>query len=251
MYDIETKAKELVDETDHFSAEELLKHILDCFGERIALSSSFSVEDQVLTDMMCRLSKRPKIFTLDTGRLPQETFALIEDTRKKYDIDIEILFPDADAVEQMVRKHGPNLFYKSIADRKECCRIRKIEPLKHRLTDLDAWLCGLRKEQSTTRTELEHVQVDPSFGLIKVSPLADWTIEQVWAYVRSHDVPYSVLHDQEYPSIGCAPCTRAVEKGEDVRCGRWWWEEPEQKECGLHFRPDGVLGRIEEGQSHD
>ncbi len=248
MLDIGTKARELADQTEHLSAEALLKQVLTCFGERIALSSSFSVEDQVLTDMLCQLSEKPKVFTLDTGRLPQETFTLMDDTRRRYDIDIEILFPDTVAVEEMVAEYGPNLFYESIELRKECCRVRKIQPLKRGLAALDAWVCGLRREQSTTRSDLERVQADQSFGLIKISPLADWTTEQVWDYVRSHDVPYNTLHDRGYPSIGCAPCTRAVERGEDVRGGRWWWEAPEHKECGLHLRPDGSLGPAKEGQ---
>jgi len=248
MLNIESKARELADQTEHSSAEALLKHVVAFFDERIALSSSFSIEDQVLTDMLCQLSERPKVFTLDTGRLPQETFTVMDETRRRYGIDIEILFPDTVAVEQMVRRYGPNLFYESVELRKECCRVRKIEPLKRGLADLDAWVCGLRREQSSTRGDLERVQVDQSFGLIKVSPLADWTSQQVRDYVRSHDVPYNALHDQAYPSIGCAPCTRAVEPGEDVRGGRWWWEAPEHKECGLHLGADGVLRPAKEGQ---
>lgn len=246
MSELETDVQELLEETRSQSAEELVQTVLARFGERVALASSLGVEDQVLTDMMCQTVAQPKIFTLDTGRLPQETFEVIEGTRKKYGIEIEIIFPERDQVEHMVRTQGPNLFYEGVAQRKECCRIRKIEPLRRRLDALDAWICGLRSEQSTTRTELDRVEADETFGLVKISPLADWSTDDVWEYVKARDIPYNVLHDRGYPSIGCAPCTRAVEPGQDLRAGRWWWEIPEQKECGLHLRPDGKLGRRED-----
>jgi phosphoadenosine phosphosulfate reductase len=142
----------------------------------------------------------------------------------------------------MVNGSGVNLFYESVELRKQCCAVRKMAPLKKRLASLDAWVCGLRSEQSTTRSDLARVSVDEAFGLIKVAPLADWSTDQVWAYIKEHDIPTNALHDQGYPSIGCAPCTRAVESGEDIRAGRWWWEAPEHKECGLHLHPDGTLG---------
>jgi phosphoadenosine phosphosulfate reductase len=172
---------------------------------------------------------------LDTGRLPQETYDVIEETREKYNIEIKVMFPDLKQVEQMVNENGPNLFYESIENRKLCCRIRKVEPLKRALSELDAWICGLRAEQSPTRQKLDKVEWDENFNLIKINPLADWTQNQVWQYIKENNVPYNELHDKGYPSIGCAPCTRPIEPGENIRAGRWWWENPEHKECGLHL----------------
>ena len=222
--------------TKSSSAQELLKTVLLRFGDKIALSSSFSVEDQVILDMLAKLTESPKVFTLDTGRLPQETYDLIEQTREKYNIEIEIFFPDYKKVEEMVNKYGPNLFYKSAELRKLCCNVRKIELLTRKLSQLDAWICGLRSEQAITRADLKRVEADYKFNVIKISPLADWTTEQVWNYIKTNDIPYNRLYDNGYTSIGCAPCTRAVETGGDIRSGRWWWEEPEHKECGLHLK---------------
>ena len=229
---------------DH-SAEDLFAYVLRLFKGRIALASSFGAEDQVLTDMICRTAAchgqdaPATVFTLDTGRLPEETYELMERTRRKYGIRIDVLFPDCHEVEAMVGQHGCNLFYESIENRRLCCRVRKIEPLRRRLASLDAWICGLRAEQSPTREGLNRIDWDETFGLVKVCPLADWTTEAVWDYIRHNDVPYNALHDKGYPSIGCAPCTRAIKAGEDIRAGRWWWETPEHKECGLHLRGDG------------
>ena len=229
---------EIQSKTREYSAQQLLEYVVDRFEGRIGFASSFGAEDQVLTDMLCKITSESIVFTLDTGRLPEETYQLIEQTRQKYGIRIEILFPDRADVEEMVNEQGPNLFYESIENRKLCCRVRKIEPLKRRLASLDAWICGLRAEQSTTRTGLLRVDADETFGLIKVCPLADWTTEQVWDYIRSNNVPYNKPHDKGYPSIGCDPGTRAVKDGEDIRAGRWWWESPEHKECGLHLHAD-------------
>ncbi|MHC4517313.1 MAG: phosphoadenylyl-sulfate reductase [Planctomycetota bacterium] len=223
-------------ETSGLDPEQLLRHVVEKFADKIALASSFGAEDQVLTDMLCKISDRPRIFTLDTGRLPEETYEVMEATRQKYGIQIDILFPDCEQVENMVNTHGPNLFYESIEARKLCCQIRKVEPLKRMLSGLEAWICGLRAEQSLTRTGLQRVEWDETFGILKVSPLADWTAEQVWDYIKKNDVPYNKLHDKGYPSIGCAPCTRAIGPDDDIRSGRWWWEEPEHKECGLHWK---------------
>jgi len=226
--DIDTQTKD-------YNAQQLLEYALKKFCGEIAFASSFGAEDQILIDMLCKINKDVRIFTLDTGRLPDETYELIEITRKKYGIEIEILFPDYKEIEQMVNKYGPNLFYRDIESRKLCCEIRKIRPLKRALAGLDAWICGLRAEQSSTRAGLQRIALDENFGLIKVCPLADWTAEQVWDYIRENDVPCNKLHDNGYPSIGCAPCTRAIKPGEDIRAGRWWWEEPKYKECGLHL----------------
>jgi phosphoadenosine phosphosulfate reductase len=228
--------EQLVRETESYSEQELLKLLVERFGDQIALATSFGAEDQVLTDMLCKIESKPSVFTLDTGRLPEETYKVMQATREKYGIQIDILFPDYKQVEEMVNKFGPNLFYSRIENRKYCCRIRKIEPLKRKLNGLQAWICGLRAEQSVTRTDLQRIDYDDNFGLIKVSPLVDWTTEQVWNYIRENKVPYNRLHDKGYSSIGCAPCTRAIRDGEDIRAGRWWWEQPEHKECGLHLK---------------
>ncbi len=222
-----------------YSAEALLSYFLESFQGRIVLASSMAAEDQVLTDMILKTHSKTQIVTLDTGRLPQETYDVIEATQKHYDIKIKVLFPDYKQVEKMIDEHGPNLFFESVQNRKLCCHIRKIEPLKRAMSDMDVWICGLRKEQSVTRTELEPIAWDEQFGLIKLSPLLDWTTDRVWDYIRQNNVPYNALHDKGYPSIGCAPCTRAVEQGQDVRAGRWWWETAEHKECGLHWNRQG------------
>ncbi len=218
-----------------FSAEQILEFALRRFDGKIALATSFGAEDQVLTRMLCSLGKPIRIFTLDTGRLPQETYDVMEVTQKKYGIAIKVYCPEAHQVESMVESGGVNLFYRSVENRKQCCYVRKIEPLKRALKGLDAWICGLRKEQSVTRQAVEPIAWDDQFGLYKICPLADWTTQQVWDYIRTHEIPYHPLHDKGYPSIGCAPCTRAVEAGGDIRSGRWWWEQPEHKECGLHW----------------
>ncbi len=239
---LEQQVVELREQTQSMSAEDLLATLWQRFAGKIALSSSLGAEDQVLTHMLTQQFKDPAVFTLDTGRLPQETYDVLQATRERYGIEIEIVFPDTQQVQDLVNTHGPNPFYNGVELRKRCCQVRKIEPLKRALTGLDAWVCGLRSEQSATRSDLDRVVVDEQFGLIKISPLADWTTQQVWDYIKQHDIPYNVLHDQGYPSIGCAPCTRAVQPGQGLRDGRWWWEVPEHKECGLHLRPDGTLG---------
>jgi phosphoadenosine phosphosulfate reductase len=218
------------------SAENILRTALEQYAGRIALSSSLSIEDQVITDILVRLDPAARIFTLDTGRLFPETYTLIDRTNKYYGIRIEVFFPEREAVEAMVNGQGINLFYDSLPQRKECCRVRKIEPLRRAFAGLDAWICGLRREQSVTRTEVLPVERDEANGLVKINPLFDWTEQEVWDYIHTHNVPYNVLHDEGFPSIGCQPCTRAVASGADPRSGRWWWESPEHKECGLHRR---------------
>jgi len=228
-------------ETQNLGFFELLEWSVRKFAGRIAFASSFGAEDQVIVDMLSRIAPSTRIFTLDTGRLPQATYDLMEATRKRYGMDIEVFFPDGKHVEEMVNKYGANLFYESIENRKLCCRVRKIEPLKRALAGLEAWICGLRQEQSSTRAGLEAMDWDETFGLWKICPLAAWSTEQVWEYIRDNDVPYNRLHDEGYPSIGCAPCTRAVGEDEDIRAGRWWWEAAEHKECGLHLHGEGQL----------
>ena len=217
------------------SAQEIVAWALKQFGDRVALASSFGAEDVVLIDMMVKADPTARIFTLDTGRLNQETYDVMDKIRETYHVSIEIMFPNTEAVEQMVREKGLNLFYHAIDNRKQCCGVRKVEPLNRALKGLDAWITGLRRDQVVTRGTTKKVDLDVDHGgIVKINPLADWTWDQVWDYVKQQQVPYNVLHDQGYPSIGCAPCTRAVRPGEDFRAGRWWWERPDQKECGLH-----------------
>lgn len=215
--------------------QELLRYFLDEFKGRIGLSTSLSIEDQMLTDMIASLHPSTRIFTLDTGRLFPETYSLIEKTARKYpSIHLEVFFPDATEVEQMVSESGINLFYDGIEQRKRCCNIRKLQPLRRAFEGLEVWICGLRREQSVTRSDMQAVEWDEANKLIKLNPLIDYTEEQVWKYIRANKVPYNQLHDKGFPSIGCQPCTRAVAPGEAIRSGRWWWENPEHKECGLH-----------------
>ena len=218
------------------SAQEIVGYFLQAYQGRIALSSSLSIEDQTLTDMIEASPEACRIFTLDTGRLFPETYQLIDKTNLTYGITLEVFFPDYKEVQRMVREEGINLFYNSIESRHRCCQIRKLEPLARAFQGLDAWICGLRREQSVTRKDMQVVEWDEMHGLIKVNPLISWTEQQVWDYIHEHHVPYNKLHDRHYPSIGCEPCTRAVEPGEDVRAGRWWWESPDHRECGLHQR---------------
>jgi len=212
------------------------------------LASSFGSEDMVLLDLVAEHAPSIGVFTLDTGRLPEETLVLIDRARDRYGLPIEIYFPDAARVERFVRERGVNAFYQSVALRETCCAIRKTEPLARALAGRGAWITGLRREQSVTRTDLPYREFDTLHGLPKFNPLVDWTEEDVWTYVRARQVPYNALHDHGYRSIGCAPCTRAVEPGEDVRAGRWWWENPEHKECGLHRRPIGFVRKAAQTQ---
>ena len=202
----------------------------------IAFANSMGAEDMVLTDIILREKLAISIFSLDTGRLPVETYDLIAATEKHYNTKLDIYFPQAETVESYVKTKGINAFYESIELRKTCCFMRKVEPLQRALKGKQAWITGMRAEQSTTRTDLPFREFDAGNHLEKLNPLSDWTEQEVWAYIRMFDVPYNKLHDQFYPSIGCAPCTRPIALGEDVRAGRWWWEDPTNKECGLHVK---------------
>jgi phosphoadenosine phosphosulfate reductase len=219
---------------EEMSEEELLHYFLNQFKGDIALSSSLSIEDQVLTHMVLQIDPDAGIFTLDTGRLFPETYDLIARTNARYKTRLQVYFPDHAAVEQMVNSKGINLFYDSIENRKECCHIRKVEPLRRAFSGLKVWICGLRREQSVTRNHMQRIEWDESNGLIKLNPLIEWSEQQVWDYIHANNVPYNTLHTKGFSSIGCQPCTRAIEPGEDVRAGRWWWENPETRECGLH-----------------
>lgn len=233
---MQAQIKELQNLVDNKTPEETIQFFLDKFQDKIAFSSSLGAEDQVITDMISKIDKSAKIFTLDTGRVFPETYDLIDRTSQRYKMPIDIYFPDAKQVEEMVNDKGINLFFKSIENRKLCCHIRKIEPLKRAFKDLDVWICGLRRDQSITRTDVQVVEWDEANGLIKLNPIVDWTEDRVWDYIKENRVPYNRLHDKGFPSVGCQPCTRAIEEGEDTRAGRWWWENPETKECGLHAK---------------
>ncbi|KAI5914156.1 phosphoadenylyl-sulfate reductase [Thauera sp. 2A1] len=218
------------------AARAFLREAVAEFGTagELTFANSFGAEDMVLTDLILQAKLPIEIFSLDTGRLPAETYSLIGEVEKRYGVKLKIYFPDAGAVEQFVRTHGINAFYDSVELRKGCCGVRKMEPLRRALAGKKAWITGLRAAQSVTRTAMATREFDEGNGLEKLNPLLDWSEAEVWAYIRLHEVPYNALHDQFYPSIGCAPCTRAIAVGEDVRAGRWWWEDPTTKECGLH-----------------
>ncbi len=228
--------KELNEQFKNSKPEEILKYFLKQYGQEAALSSSLGAEDQVLTDMLLKLDKDANIFTLDTGRLHPQTYDVMDATNLKYGIKLNIFFPFDKEVEELYKLQGVNGHFESIDNRKRCCNIRKIEPLKRALKPLKVWITGLRAAQSVTRIDMPVVEWDDNFEVIKVNPLINWSEEDVWEYIKSNSVPYNKLHDEGYPSIGCAPCTRAVKAGEDIRSGRWWWENPEHKECGLHAK---------------
>ena len=213
--------------------EALLKRIAQDFAPAV-FASSLAAEDMVLTDLILRAQLPIQVFTLQTGRLHPETLAVLDTIRAHYGVDIAQYTPDPAAVETYVQTHGLNAFYESIELRKACCHIRKVEPLNRALAGNKAWITGQRRAQSSTRNELSLQEDDAAHGMQKFNPLADWSEQDVWDYIRSHQVPYNALHDRGYPSIGCEPCTRAIQPGEDIRAGRWWWESADQKECGLH-----------------
>jgi phosphoadenosine phosphosulfate reductase len=200
----------------------------------VTFANSLGAEDMVLTDLIAQFQPEIAMFSLDTGRLPQETYDLMQAVRERYAVPLTVYFPESASVETLVAKNGVNGFYDSVEKRKACCFVRKVEPLKRALTGKRAWITGMRRDQAVTRGTLEVSSYDADQGLHKFNPLLDWTNAEVWEYIKQHDVPYNKLHDRFYPSIGCAPCTRNVTPGEDIRSGRWWWESADGKECGLH-----------------
>jgi len=222
---------------DHVAAaRRLLVEVARDFAPA-TLANSLGVEDMVLTDLIAREGLDIEIFSLDTGRLPAETYDLMAAIGSRYGIRLKLYYPQHEAIEDYTRQHGINAFYESLALRQSCCGIRKVEPLGRALAGKRAWITGMRAQQTASRSGLPLRQWDEAHGLEKFNPLADWSEQQIWAYVREHEVPYNALHDKHYPSIGCAPCTRAIAVGEDIRAGRWWWETAESKECGLHVAP--------------
>ena len=220
------------------SAAEVLSKAAERLGDDLVFATSLGQEDQVILDLIAKSGVEVRVFTLDTGRLFPESYDLISATEEKYGLKIQVAFPDAAEVEQMVDEAGINLFRKDITSRKRCCAVRKIHPLQRQLQKSKGWICGLRRDQSPTRTDLHAVEWDATNGIPKFNPLIDWTLEDVQRYLVANKVPYNPLHDQGFVSIGCACCTRSIGPDEDVRAGRWWWEAPEQKECGLHARPN-------------
>ncbi len=216
------------------SIDQFLSYFLNKYDDRYVVASSLSYEDQINTHVSLKIRPNARIFILDTGRLHKETYDVIDQTSLLYDFKYEILKPNERDVSNMVNKFGLNLFYDSIDNRKKCCSVRKVEPLSRVLSTADVWVTGLRSQQSVTRTSLELVQWDDTFNLLKLNPLANWTEDEVKEFVRINKIPFNKLHEKGYPSIGCEPCTRAIKDDEDIRSGRWWWEDPEHKECGLH-----------------
>jgi phosphoadenosine phosphosulfate reductase len=220
------------------NVDSVLSHAIGIYHPDLALASSFSLEDAILIHLLAEKRKDFRVFALDTGRLDPETYECAEALRRRYGVAIEWMFPRHETVEKLEREKGLFSFRENVENRKECCHIRKVEPLGRALRGLRAWITGQRREQSVTRTDLHVVEIDGAHGgIVKLNPLAAWTLEKAWDYVREHKIPYNRLYDQGYASIGCAPCTRAIEPGEHQRAGRWWWENTDHKECGLHLPP--------------
>lgn len=217
------------------AARQLLSEIARDFSPAV-FANSLGAEDMLLTDLILKHKLPITVFSLDTGRLPAETYDLMAAVDNHYGVKLKVYFPQSEEVESYVRNHGINAFYESVTLRKACCYARKVEPLKRALAGKRAWITGLRAQQAATREGLPVREYDESNGLEKFNPLADWSEKEVWTYLKQNNVPYNALHEKFYPSIGCAPCTRAISPGEDVRAGRWWWEAPESKECGLHVK---------------
>jgi thioredoxin-dependent adenylylsulfate APS reductase len=232
----ELEAGEVSVEFEGEEPQYVLEWALDRFAPRIAISTAFQIDGVALIDMAYELDPNVEVFSVDTGRLPEETHELIERLRDRYPgLNLKVLSPDGTEIGNMVSKHGTNLFYKEVDLRLLCCQVRKVRPLTKHLAGLDAWITGLRRDQWASRTNIRKVEIDHDHGaIVKLNPLAEWTEDEVWDYVRERDVPYHALYDQGYTSIGCAPCTRKIAPGEASRAGRWWWETGAPKECGIH-----------------
>jgi len=233
---LETKVPALLGLLEGKSIEESLAVLAAQFPRQIAFSSSLGIEDQLITHYIFENNLPIRVFSLDTGRLFNETYNLLHKTNQHYGKKIEVFFPQHEAVEQMVTEKGTLSFYNSVEDRKQCCYIRKVEPLKRALQGVQLWITGIRAEQSDARHDLQLLEWDPGFQMIKYNPLLSWSFDAVREAVRQLHIPYNPLHDKGFVSIGCAPCTRAIAEGEDFRAGRWWWESNSKKECGLHAR---------------
>ncbi len=236
MNNIVNIVKELNEKFNNKQTQDILQYLLKKYKNKLGFSSSLGAEDQVLTHMILNIDKNANIFTLDTGRLHDETYALIDETNLKYNTKLNVFFPQSQAIENLYNTQGINGFYESIEKRKACCFVRKIEPLQRALQSIDIWITGLRASQSITRENLKIVEYDANHKTIKVNPLLFWSEDDIWKFIKENKIPYNKLHDKGFPSLGCSPCTRAIKNGEDVRSGRWWWENPEHKECGLHIK---------------
>ncbi len=233
------KIPQLNERAKGLDAAGIIKLTYQEFGNKSNFATSLGEEDQVITDIISKVAPYIEIFTLDTGRLFQETYDLLAKNQKRYsNLRFRVYSPNTQVVEKMVQDKGINLFYESIENRKLCCHVRKVEPLQRALSYVDAWIVGLRRQQALTRANLEIFEWDEANGKVKVNPLVDWSLEDVHKYIKENNIDVNPLHAQGFISIGCAPCTRAVKPGEDIRAGRWWWENPEQKECGLHNNPN-------------
>ncbi|WP_410528440.1 phosphoadenylyl-sulfate reductase [Sphingobacterium sp. SGG-5] len=215
-------------------ARQIIQFISDKYGEKAVFSTSFGIEDQVITHMLAEAETKASVFTLETGRLFPETYYVWNRTLEKYGLPIKAYYPNTTAVERLVTEKGPSSFYESVENRKECCYIRKIEPLKRAIQGYEVWITGIRAEQSANREDMDFIEWDDANQIIKIHPLFHWTLSEVEDFLKQHHVPYNPLHDKGFPSIGCQPCTRAILPGEDFRAGRWWWEDRSKKECGLH-----------------
>lgn len=221
-------------ELSNSSPVDVISFFYNHFPYKVVLSTSLGLEDQALTEIVSSIDKEAPIFTLDTGRLFPETYDLLDRTCKKYNIKIDVYFPDTKDIENMVNNKGVNLFYESVENRKLCCNLRKLVPLARAMEGYDVWITGLRKDQSVTRTNMKLVEWDENNSMLKINPLINWTEKDLMDYIETNNIPYNALHKKGFASIGCQPCTRAIEPGEDIRAGRWWWENPDTKECGLH-----------------
>jgi thioredoxin-dependent adenylylsulfate APS reductase len=219
---------------------EVLQWGLETFAEKIAICSAFGPEGMVLLHMLSSIGRPFKLFTLDTGRLHEETYELMQKCEERYSVKIHVYAPDPREISEIVHEHGVNLFYHSVEMRELCCEVRKVRPMLRALEDLSAWITGLRRIQTVTRRAIAKIEIDGAHnGILKLNPLAEWSEQEVWAYIGTHKLPYNTLHDRGYRSIGCAPCTRATNPGEDIRAGRWWWEQGDKKECGIHVFSSG------------
>ena len=234
FYSLKNKVSKLKAKAESLSIDEMLKYIAEKFKDEVTFSSSFSYEDQIITHKILRASLPIRIFTLDTGRLFPETYSVWNATNERYYTHIKAYYPDHSSIEKFVAEKGPNSFYESVENRKGCCYIRKVEPLKRALKGNSIWITGLRAEHSSDRQDIPQLEWDETNNIIKYHPLLHWTFDEVKQYIRQDKIPYNPLHDKGFVSIGCAPCTRAIKPGEDFRAGRWWWEETDKKECGLH-----------------
>jgi phosphoadenosine phosphosulfate reductase len=227
-------SERILEEIKGLGIEQSLEYMVNAFPEEVIFSTSFGWEDQVISHIIFKNNLPIKVFTLETGRLFPETYYVWNRTLEMYGKPIHAYYPDTTAVEKLVSSKGPSSFFDSVENRKECCGIRKIQPLKRALSGNSCWITGIRAEQSQNREHMDSIEWDEGNQILKFHPIFDWTLDQVKAYIRDNNIPYNPLHDKGFPSIGCAPCTRAVMEGEDFRAGRWWWEDQDKKECGLH-----------------